>query len=270
VKGKSFFQKHIFTILLFLFVAFLLYLYFKPRIDYFPEKKFSLAKATTRGDSTKKNIALVFTAHEFGDGADFIAKTLRIKKIKASFFFTGDFYRNEAFTDFIRELKSDSNYLGSHSDKHLLYCDWTKRDSLLVTKKEFIDDLLNSYHELSKFGVEKKNARYFLPPYEWYNDSIVKWNAELFLRLINFTPGTRSTADYTYPEMGSRYVSSDTIFHSILEYERRSASGLNGFILLIHLGTDPRRKDKFYSYLPQLIDELRKRGYAFLPIDKLL
>jgi endoglucanase len=166
-------------------------------------------------------------------------------------------------------LKQNGNYLGSHSDKHLLYCDWTKRDSLLVTKKQFTEDLQNAYKELKQWGIEKNEAHYFLPPYEWYNDSIARWTKEMGLQLVDFTPGTRSNADYTYPVMGNKYVSSDSVFNSILHYEVKSTNGLNGFILLVHIGTDPRRTDKFYKRLPELIDTLKSRGYGFVRIDEL-
>ena len=223
-----------------------------------------------RGDTTKKNIALVFTGDEFGDGGAYISKVLKKENVHGSFFLTGNFYRNKKFKKVIKDLKQNGNYLGTHSDKHLLYCDWVKRDSLLVTHKQFKEDLQNAYKELKQWGVEKDQAHYFLPPYEWYNDSISKWTNETGLQLINFTPGTRSNADYTYPEMGNKYLSSDTIFHSILNYEMHSTSGLNGFILLVHIGTDPRRTDKFYYRLPELINELEDRGYAFVRIDELL
>src|SRR5258706_6132736 len=89
------------------------------------KKNFSYSHgAITRGDSTQKRIALVFTGHEFAEGGSFIANALQKEKIKASFFFTGDFYRNDHFKKMIRELKLNGNYLGPHSDKHLLYCDW--------------------------------------------------------------------------------------------------------------------------------------------------
>jgi peptidoglycan/xylan/chitin deacetylase (PgdA/CDA1 family) len=223
-----------------------------------------------RGDTTEKKIALVFTGDEFGDGASYIAKALKKENIHGSFFLTGNFYRNKKFAKALKELKRDGNYLGSHSDKHLLYCDWTKRDSLLVTHEEFQNDLENAYKELKQWRIEKKDAHYFLPPYEWYNDSISKWTKEMGLKLVDFTPGTRSNADYTYPEMGNKYLSSDTIFNSILHYEMKSTNGLNGFILLVHIGTDPRRTDKFYWKLPELINELKGRGYQFVRIDEML
>lgn len=109
-----------------------------------------------------------------------------------------------------------------------------------------------------------------MPPYEWHNDSIATWTRDLGLQLVNFTPGMRSNADYTYPEMGEKYVSSETIYQSIINYEQSNANGMNGFILLVHIGTDPRRKDKFYYYLPKLIREFKGRGYSFVRINKLL
>jgi peptidoglycan/xylan/chitin deacetylase (PgdA/CDA1 family) len=55
-----------------------------------------------------------------------------------------------------------------------------------------------------------------------------------------------------------------------MNYEQRSTNGLNGFILLVHIGTDPRRTDKFYYHLPALIQELKKRDYQFVKINELL
>lgn len=223
----------------------------------------------TRGDTTRKQIALVFTGDEFADGGDTIRQALRSHNIKASFFLTGNFYRNKAFSKIIKNLIADGHYLGSHSDRHLLYCDWQKRDSLLVTRKEFDDDLAQSFRELAKWNISKDNARFFLPPYEWYNDSIVSWTKQQELQLVNFSPGTRSTADYTFPEMGARYVPSDSIYRSIINHEKTSPSGLNGFILLVHIGTDPRRTDKFYLFLPRLFTELKEKGYTWVRIDEL-
>ena len=234
-------------------------------------KNFSYSHgAIVRGDTTARKIALVFTGDEFGDGSSFISEILEKENIKASFFLTGNFYRNIEFKPAISKLLKNRNYLGSHSDRHLLYCDWNKRDSLLVSREEFTGDLERSYAEMEKHGIKRNDAGFFLPPYEWYNDSIAVWTGEKGLQLINFTGGTRSNADYTTPEMGNQYVDSRTIYNSILSYEEKSHSGLNGFILLIHIGTHPARIDKFYYYLPELIRELKGRGYKFVRIDEML
>jgi endoglucanase len=222
-----------------------------------------------RGDTAQKNIALVFTGDEFGDGGEFITETLEKEKINASFFFTGNFYRNPAFKSLIRKLKTSGSYLGAHSDKHVLYCDWNNRDSLLVSKADFKNDLLGNYEEMKRFGFSVRDARYFLPAYEWYNDSISIWTNEQGLELVNFSPGTISNADYTTPDM-KNYRPSDEIMKSILQYEQTHKSGMNGFILLLHIGTDKKRTDKMYYKLPELISYLKRKHYNLVRIDELL
>ncbi len=216
-----------------------------------------------RTDRARKDICLVFTGHEFADGGDTIVSVLRRHKIRASFFFTGDFYRNPAHRALIRTLKKAGQYLGAHSDKHLLYCAWENRDSTLVTKTEFLADIKGNYAAMEKHGISVKDAPFFLPAYEWYNDTVAVWAKELGLTLINFTPGTSSNADYTTPDMGKQYRASDEIYERILHYEGDHKDGLNGFILLTHIGTDPRRTDKFYLKLDALVTELVARGYRF-------
>lgn len=223
-----------------------------------------------RGDTTLKKIALVFTGDTYNDGGEIIASTLSDLNTKASFFLTGNFYRNPMFKPVIEKLIMNGHYMGVHSDGHLLYCDWNNRDSLLVTKMEFKSDLLLAYAAMQSFGIRSVQSTYFLPPFEWYNDSISKWTKEMGLQLINFTPGTRSNADYTYPEMGSSYIDSKSILLRIFDFEVKSSNGLNGFILLLHIGTDPRRTDKFYRFLPQLIEHLKGQGYRFVKVDDLL
>lgn len=167
-------------------------------------------------------------------------------------------------------MKNNGHYLGAHSNKHLLYCDWQKKDSLLVTKAEFDEDLISNYNEMQHFGISREEAKYFLPPYEWYNQKISDWTNEQQLQLINFSSGTRSNGDYTFPELGKAYRGSEEIFKSITTYNESNRNGLNGFILLLHIGTDPKRKDKFYNKLGNLITYLQRNGYDLVRIDKLL
>jgi len=211
----------------------------------------------------------VFTGDEFADGGGFIAKTLAAQKIKANFFLTGRFYDNPKYKGLIQRLGKDGHYLGPHAYGHLLYCDWTKRDSLLVSREEFTDDLSKNLSAIGMYGQQFAKPHYFMPPYEWYNESISKWSSDMGIQIINYTPGTLSNADYTTPDM-KNYRSSEVIWNSIIEKESKSPSGLNGYILLVHIGTDPKRIDKFYNRLPELLRLLNFKGYQFVKIDQLL
>ncbi len=223
-----------------------------------------------RADTTKKYIYLTFTGGEFNDGGKWIENVLKRKEVPANFFFTGDFYRFPGNKQLIKKLKKQGHYLGPHSDKHLLYVSWENRDSLLVSREEFINDLINNFRVMNSFGISRKKSPFFMPPYEWYNQVISSWAADSGLILVNYTPGTRSNADYTTPDMGDRYVSSDQIHRNILKYEKNSSNGLNGSILLLHIGTAPERTDKFYFKLEDLLTELKERGYQFKKLTELL
>jgi peptidoglycan/xylan/chitin deacetylase (PgdA/CDA1 family) len=89
------------------------------------------------------------------------------------------------------------------------------------------------------------------------------------LLTVNFTPGTRSNADYM-EDGDPHFVSSAEIAASILRAEAADPDGLAGFLLLLHVGAGPRRTDKMHDRLPGLLDVLSGRGYRFVRVDALL
>lgn len=216
--------------------------------------------AIIRINPHEKNIFLAFTADSFFEGGDHILKVLGNHQIKASFFFTGNFLTNPKYKNITQDIVSQGHYAGIHSDGHLLYVPWEKRDSTLIAKNDFKEDVKNNLAKLEKFGVDRRKATFFMPPYEWYNRAIVNWSSEMGLNLICFTPGTGTNADYTTPEMAN-YRSSDELMEHLLKFEKNK--GLNGAILLIHPGTAPERKDKFYLRLEAIIDYFSNLGYTF-------
>lgn len=225
-----------------------------------------------RGPRSEKRIALEFTGHTFAEGGDTILDELAKHHAKASFFLTGDFLRNPEFKALIERIVRDGHYLGPHSDKHVQYCAWDEPRNPLVSQDDFDNDLMNNIQALRPFrrrGPRGGGARFWLPAYEWYNQDIVNWSKALRFTLVNFTPGTRSNADYTQ-ESDTTFVSSQTIFDSIVKKEREDPDGLNGFLLLMHLGAGPGRKDKMHEHFGELLDYLGKRGYEFVRIDELL
>ena len=111
-----------------------------------------------RGDTTTKTIFLTFTGGDYNEGTSYIRKVLRQKKILAQFFFTGDFYRLKENQKVIARLRRDGHYLGPHSDKHLLYATWENRDSLLVSRQQFISDLLANYRAMQSFKIKMQES----------------------------------------------------------------------------------------------------------------
>lgn len=216
-----------------------------------------------RGATDAKRIALIFTGGDFADGVPTILRVCRERGIPASFFVTGDFLRKHP--DAARDIVAAGHLLGPHSDAHLLYCDWDDRAKSLVTREQFETDLKKNVADLAALGAPP--SPYFLPPFEWYNADHVAWARAMGLTLVNFTPGSGSNRDYL-PEGEPKFATSAAIADGILDYERRDAAGLNGFLLLLHAGS--KRADKMDAQLDRLVAELQARGYAFVSLDGLI
>lgn len=222
-----------------------------------------------RGPVDRKRIALVFTGHEFAEGAETILDELAKHHARGSFFLTGAFLTNARFHPLVERMKAEGHYLGPHSDAHLLFCDWSPARKTLVTRAQFAADLRANAAKLPEPSGRAGRPRFFLPAFENYNAELAGWSAAGGFVLVNFTPGTRSNADYT-GEADANFVPSQTIYDSILKREQDDPHGLNGFILLLHAGSGPGRSDKFAAKFGALLDELSARGYEFVRIDELL
>jgi len=232
------------------------------------DAKTRIKDGIVRGDRHRKAMAVVFTGDSFAEGGDTILETLQRHDVKASFFLTGNFLRNSKFEGLLKRIVQDGHYLGPHSDRHLLYLSWTE-SRLLVSKDEFARDLQGNLKEIAKQGVDRSRIRYWIPPYEHYNKTIVQWSQELGLTLINYSPGTISHADYT-SEHEPNFRSSQQILDSILKKEQEDPDGLNGFILLLHIGAGDGRKDKFHLRFEELLNFLITKHYRLLRVDELL
>lgn len=222
-----------------------------------------------RGPKKAKRIALEFTGHTFAEGGETILNELARHHAQASFFLTGDFLRHPEFKPLVQRILQEGHYLGPHSDKHLLYCPWDGPKTNLVTRSAFVSDLSANVAEIHRLNGPRRSIGYWLPAYEWYNPAMVDWSAAMGLTLVNYTPGTRANADYTQ-ESDKNFVSSQAIYNSIVKKERDDPNGLNGFLLLLHLGAGPGRKDKMHERFGELLDYLSIKGYQFVRIDELL
>ena len=218
-----------------------------------------------QGNPGEKNICLVFTADSLATGAQTIISTLKKNNVKGAFFFTGYFFSQHP--DIVKRLLDDGHYVSCHGYKHQVLCPWDNRDSSLVTHDQFIADLKQAYATMAPFGITPQSSPYFIPPYEWYNARHASWARELGLQVINFTPGTQSNNDYTWVGM-KYYRDNKWLWNRMMDWEQQHT--LNGHFLMVHFGKDSRRPKGFYDMLPQLIKELRKRGYNFVTPEQMV
>ena len=223
-----------------------------------------------RGRRDRKIMAVQFTGGGFADGGTTILDELRKRGIKATFYFTGDFYRTPEFRPLIERVRNEGHYLGPHGDKHLLYATWENPPKLLVTREQFDTDMDGNIAELAKFGIPPSKARFWNPAYQHFTPEVVEWTKARGMVMVNYTPGTYSHADYMEDD-DPKYVPSTAMVKSVLDYEKKDPDGLNGFILHMHIGAGPKRtKDHLYDHLGAMLDELIARGYSFTRVDDLV
>ncbi|WP_428389439.1 polysaccharide deacetylase family protein [Mucisphaera sp.] len=224
-------------------------------------------QGVTRADPNRREIALVFTGGEHGYDSTLILDTLAERNIKASFFPTGDYLDVPGYDQHIQRMIDEGHHVGPHGHAHLLLAPWDDRDQSLVTESQFKRDLRKNINELHDLGVPKAWPIYFIPPYQWYNTQHAQWAADMGVLLFNFTPGSGSHRDWA-PEGHPAFRPSTQILDDILTHEMTAPNGLNGHLLLLHLGS--QRQDNMARLLPQLLDELTTRGYRFSRIDQIL
>lgn len=225
----------------------------------------------TRGPQDKKVMAIQFTGDKFAEGTAKILDTLAERNIKATFYFTGDFFRNPEFKHHVVRMIRDEHYVGPHGDGHLLYASWENPAKLLVDKKTFDDDLLKSLACIEEvYGIPRSKMNVWNPPFQHYTEEISQWSTALGVQLVNYTPGTLTMKDYML-DNDPRYSTSQEMVNSVYAYETKDPAGLNGFIMHMHVGAGPERtKDHLFNLLPDMLDELIKRGYSFVRVDELV
>jgi peptidoglycan/xylan/chitin deacetylase (PgdA/CDA1 family) len=221
----------------------------------------------TRGPRDRKELALLFTGGDYGEGTAQILDTLKAHKLHAAFFVTGGYLAQPAHEPLLKRIVAEGHLLCPHSHGHLLYASWEDRNKSLITKEEFQTDLKQNLAALAKYREASQTSTFFVPPFEWYNAQHTQWAKELGCVLINFTPGSGSHRDWA-PEGHAAFKPSTEIIADILAHEQKDLAGLNGHLLLMHLGS--QRQDKFPPHLGDLIDELSQRGYKIVSVDELL
>lgn len=226
-----------------------------------PTDVYDRYRAMVRHNIDRPVIYLIFSADSMFEGAPAALDAMADKGIKGNFFFTGNFLSRPENNAIINRVIDDGHYVGGHSNRHILLADWDRDRTPLVTTDSMIADVQANLEHLANFGINRASAGWFLPPFEWIGPQQADCLRDsLGLEIINPTPAIETYRDYTTPDM-AEYKSSDEMIKQLFSHEQ--AEGLNGSIIIFHLGTQDVRTDKLYNHLPEILDSLSSLGYRF-------
>jgi peptidoglycan/xylan/chitin deacetylase (PgdA/CDA1 family) len=193
-----------------------------------------VCKATT----DKKEIAISFDDGPAENYTKEILAILNNENVKATFFCIGNrIAGNEAI---LKQLKTDGHIIGNHSYSHHFWFD-------MYSAKKMQDDLQQMDTEMER--VTGLKPKLFRPPYGVTNPNLAK-----------------AIKNGGYAPVGWSVRSMDTVIKDGKKLLGKINEGIKpGAVFLFH-DTSKTTLD----VLPEFIQEVKKRGYNIIPLDKLL
>jgi peptidoglycan/xylan/chitin deacetylase (PgdA/CDA1 family) len=197
----------------------------------------------SQGAVSSKKIALTFDDGP-GKSTAKILDILKDKNVKATFFLIGE--RARRFPKLAERIALEGHEIANHTFAHVNFYLYQEPDK----QKALIKEIILSEDEIIKaVGLKPRFVRF---PYG-YNASEATEAAKLsgYAAVVNWSYGI----DWNHKLPARRM------------YEGYKKNISKGAIFLMH---DSKDNKKLLSFLPQLIDDIRKSGYEIVPLSELL
>ncbi len=234
-----------------------------------------LARNFTRGDPGRPLVALTFDGGSVANVTPEILDILAEKGVRCTVFLTGEYMTR--FPDYVKRIVADGHEVGNHTWSHphlTTYEESRTQQTRPEVDRAFVQGELRRTADYFRQLTGAEMQPFWRAPYGEHNLEIREWAAELGYRHIGWTHGrdwqqSMDTLDWVADPTSPAYHSADEIYDKILAAAQREPNGLNGAVILMHLGS-LRNGDFPHRKLPGLIDQLRELGYEFVPVSELV
>ncbi len=228
----------------------------------------------TRGLTDRMNVSVTFDGggYESGEEAEAILSTLRERSIKATIFLTGLFIRK--YPAIVREMVRDGHEIGNHTLDHPHLTDFNltlRQNTVEGVDRGFVARELKGASELFRITTGTEMAPLWRAPYGDINKEIRGWAFDAGYVHVGWTYDAKNresldTLDWVYDRRSRLYRTSLQIRDRILNFGKGSG-GINGGIILMHLGT-LRKDDRASDVLGEMLDALLEKGYRFVKVSE--
>ncbi|MCG9874449.1 MAG: polysaccharide deacetylase family protein [Leptospiraceae bacterium] len=262
-------------------------------------------KNISRGNENFPEIALTFDLAS-GDELKNVENLIKKYGIRVTIFLSneraqdasGSFFLSSNLK-FIKSMaKSENVEFGNHTWSHYNYVrsihetSYKKRRVLEYLSKDVLT-LERMAEELFRVELKfedltnKKLKKFYRLPYGAVNSLILNSHASIgyenHIMWSKNAVGSLDLPDYIYKQFLTRYnekgkpqVVKNPLYKTgretldfLYKWENRDKNGMNGAILLMHLGS-PRKFDKLIDILPEFIETMQKKGYQFVTVSEVL
>ena len=247
-----------------------------------PQKEYSyvpskLPVSFDNGTTDKKLIALTFDGGAHINAADDILDTLMSRGVLSTMFLTGRFIRK--YPKLVQRIVIEGHDVGNHTSTHLHLTSWGETRSQ-TTLPEVTGDVI---------GKELKNANIYFrkligydmrplwrAPYGEKNRQICLWAQQYGYLHVGWKQARTwrnnfDTNDWVPDPETPGYHTPQEILEKFNDLADAQPYGMNGAIILMHLGTIRKKKEQqAHRVVGKLIDQLREKDYEFVTVTVLL
>ena len=192
------------------------------------------------GDTTGKKIALTFDAGSDVGATEQILDILKAKKLKATFFLTGKWIRNNP--TMAKRVLAEGHELGNHSYSH--------PDFATISVQQMKEEI-NSTDQLAKQYLGRGLQPFFRPPFGSYDSATLNVLGEL---------GYPWTVMWTVDTLDWKGIPASQIVERVMN------GGGPGGIILMHVGSGTETPNA----LPTIINRLQGYGYQLVTLSEIL
>ncbi len=190
-------------------------------------------------DTKKKVLSLTFDVAWGNEDMKEILEILKKEDVVATFFFCGDWIRR--FPEDVKRVSKAGHDIGNHGDRHKYM---TK-----LSDQEQQEEIRGTDDKVK--GLLGMSMDLFRPPYGDYDSRVIKNAEKMGYYSIQWSI---DSLDWQEPQP-------EDLIKKVCEHKKLAPGG----IILMHTGTKCTKKA-----LPQIIRKLKKQGYTFVPISKLI
>jgi peptidoglycan/xylan/chitin deacetylase (PgdA/CDA1 family) len=205
------------------------------------------AQVVSAGSASVRAVALTFDAGADRGYAALILRTLERAHVRASFGMTGLWARSNK--DLLRRMVRDRDTLINHTYDHRSFTGLSTRAAPLTVAQRTWE--IQQTEKVVRSLTGRSTKPFFRPPYGDYDQATIALAGRL---------GYRYMVMWTVDSLGWDHLSRAAILQRCL------AGARPGVIFLMHVGIQSQDA----LALPQLIAALKREGYRFVTVDKLV
>jgi len=221
--------------------------------------------------------ALTFDGGSSANAAADILDTLASRGVKSTVFLTGAFIKRYPQT--VTRIAAEGHELGNHTMNHphlTTYAETRTQTTRPGVSRALLAEELTAPERLLFHNTDGlRFAPLWRAPFGEYNQEICEWALSIGYIHIGWRQGgswrvNLDSNDWVADESSPAYKTPQEIFDKIVNIARKPG-GLNGGIILMHLGTERKqRQQQAHTILGKLIDTLTEMGYKPVTVSTLL